>query len=80
MPSKIPGEHPGGVLYRLAAADLQIAGGEEQRLPAQLVHADLKGNPGTGGGFLKDHAQSLALQMVVGDAVLLLVFQLVGQV
>ena len=49
-------------------------------MPPQLIHAHLKGDPGPGGGFLKDHPQGLALEMGVGNAVFLLVFQLIRQV
>ena len=46
----------------------------------QLVDAHLKADAGAGGGFLENHAQALALEVGVGNAVLCLVFQLVGQV
>ena len=65
-------QHPGRVLDRLTAAQLQVTVGEEQGLPSQLIHACLKGNPGAGGRLLKDHAQSLARQQLVLNACLLL--------
>ena len=73
----VPQQHPGGVLHRLAPADLALLAGEEQGVAAQLVHPGLKGDAGAGGIFLEDHGQSLALQLIVGDAVFLAEFQLV---
>ena len=49
-------------------------------MTAQLVHTGLKGNTGTGRCLLEDHAQRLALQMGMGNAVLQLIFQLIGKV
>ena len=77
---QIPGQHPGGILHRFSPADLQIVGAEEQGHAPQLIHAHLKGDPGPGGRFLKDHPQGLALEMMMGNAVFLLVFQLIRQV
>ena len=76
----IPGEHPGCVLDRLAPADLGAFRPQHHGVAAQLVDAHLKADAGAGGGFLENHAQALALEVGVGDAVLCLVFQLVGQV
>ena len=36
---------------RLAAADLQIVAAQEQRVAAQLIHADFEGNPRARGRF-----------------------------
>ena len=47
---------------------------------AQLEHARLKGDAGAGGVLLKDHGQGLAMEIVVDDAVLLVIFQLVRRV
>ena len=77
---QIPGQYTCGILYRLASADLQIVCRQEQRMTAQLVHTGLKGNTGTGRSLLEDHAQRLALQMGMGNAVLQLIFQLIGKV
>ena len=77
---KIAGKHAGGVLNGLTAPQLNVARGEEERLTAKLIHAGFKGNAGTGGGFGEDHAQRLAFKVTVGNAVLLLVFELVGKV
>ena len=77
---QIPGQYPCSVLYRLAPADLQIICGQKQGVAAQLVHTGFKGNTGTGGRLLENHAQGLALQMRMGNAVLQLIFQLVGQI
>ena len=77
---QIPGQHPGGILHRLTPADLQIPGGEEKPLPAQLIDARFKRHPGASGGFLKNHSQGFARQQRMGDAVPALIFQLVGQI
>ena len=80
MPSRYRESTRAVSLHRLSPADLQIAVGQEQRLAAQLVHTRFKGNPGPGGRFLENHAQTFALQPVMAHAVLLLIFQLIGQV
>ena len=49
-----------------APADLRIPAAEKQGHAAQLVHADFKGNPRPGGGFVKDHPQGLSLQRLPG--------------
>ena len=76
----VAGQDPGGVLDGLAPADLALLAGEEQGVAAELVHPHLEGHPGPGGVFFKDHGQSLALEIVVGQAVLLVVLHLVGHV
>ena len=48
-------QHPGGVLHRLAPADLALLAGEEQGVAAQLIHTGLKGDTGTGRILLKNH-------------------------
>ena len=73
-------QHPGGVLHRLAPADLALLSGQEQGVAAQLEHARLKGDAGAGGVLLEDHGQGLAMEIVVDDAVLLVIFQLVRRV
>ena len=77
---EITGQHARGVLDRFASADLEIVGREEQRLTAELVHTYFKGNAGTGGSLLEDHAEGLSLKQTVADAVLLFIFELVGQI
>ena len=76
----VAGEHPGGVLHRLAPADLALPAGEEEGVAPQLEHAGLKGDPGAGGVLLEDHGQGLALEAGVGQAVLLVVLHLVSHV
>ena len=61
---QIAAQNAGGILYRLAAADLKVTVGQEQRLTAQLIHASLEGNTGTGGGLLEDHAKALVAEQV----------------
>ena len=73
-------QRAGRILHRFAAEHLQVPGGEEQCMPAQLVHARFKGHAGTGADFLKNHAQGFPLQARVGNVVLHLVFQLVGRI
>ena len=77
---QIAAQNAGGVFHGFAAADLQVVGRKEHAHAAQLVDAGLEGNTGAGGGLLEDHAQGLALQGLVVDAVLQLIFQLVGHV
>ena len=77
---QIAGQNARGILHRLAAADLQVTVGQEQRLTAELIHAGFEGDAGAGGGLLEDHAEALALQMAVGDIMLLFIFELVGQI
>ena len=59
---EIAGQHPGGVADRLAPAQLDVARGEEERVPAELERADLEGDPGAGGALGEDHPQRLALR------------------
>ena len=77
---QIAAQNAGGILYRLAAADLKVTVGQEQRLTAQLVHTGLEGNAGTGGGLLENHAEALAFEMTVGDVVLLFILELIRQI
>ncbi len=58
-PVEIAGEDPCGVPDRLAPAQLDVAGGEEERVPAELEGADLEGDPGAGGALGEDHPQGL---------------------
>ena len=55
-------QHAGGVLDRLAAAQLNVIGIEKHRLPAQFADADLKRNPRARGRFGKDQRPGLAGQ------------------
>ena len=61
-----PAQHARGVLDRLAAAKLDFAGGQEDRLPAQLADADLEGHAGAGGGFGEQHGPGLTGQRLLG--------------
>ena len=76
----VPVQHPGGVLNGLPSADLTLLAGEEQGMAPQLVHPRLEGDTGAGGVLLKDHGQGLALEVVLVDVVLGLIFQLVRRV
>ena len=52
-------EHLRGVGDRLAAAELDVARGEEQGVAAELVHAHFERDPRARRGFLEDHRQGL---------------------
>ena len=77
---EVAGEDTGGILNRLASAYLEVTGGKEECISAQLVHTCFKGNTGTCGGLLEDHTQSFALKVAVGNVVLQLVLELVSKV
>ena len=51
---EVPREHPPGVLDRLAAAELQLARGQHDRMGAQLRDPDLERDPGARAGLLED--------------------------
>ena len=44
----------------LAAAEVRLGGGEHDRMPAQVEHPDLEGDPGSSGVLPEDHAERLA--------------------
>ena len=54
-----PAQHARGVLDRFAAAKLNLAGGQEDHLPAQLADADLEGDAGARGGLGEQHGPGL---------------------
>ena len=58
---QIAGQYTCRILNGFAASQLQVAVREEQRLPAELVHTNFKGNSGSRGRLFKNHAQGLAL-------------------
>ena len=53
------GEDAGHVLERLAAAELDVAGREEDGVSAKLAGADLEGDAGAGGALGEDQADVL---------------------
>ena len=55
-------KYAGGVLDRLPAPKLDLAGGEEERLAAELADADLEADTGPGGGFGEEEAPAFAGQ------------------
>ena len=59
-------EHARGVADRLAPAELDVAGGEEERVSAELEGADLEGDAGAGAALGEDHPQRLAGERLVG--------------
>src|SRR6185436_9099509 len=56
----------GCIFHRFPAAELGIAGAEEDRRPAQLVHAGLERQPGTGALLLEYHHQRAVEHRMVG--------------
>ena len=79
-PVDVAREHGRGVLQRLAAAELQVAGGEVERVPAELRHPDLERDAGARRGLLEDHRERAAGEEVVLLAALLALLELVGEV
>ncbi len=61
-------QHLRRVADRLRAAELHFRAREEQRLAAELAHADVEGDTGAGRGLLEDHRQHLAGKRLVGRA------------
>ena len=49
-------------------------------MPAELIHARFKGNTRAGRGFLKNHAERLALQTRMRDSVFFFIFELIRQI
>ena len=58
----------GRVANRLGAAELHLGARQEQRLAAELAHADIEGDAGAGGGLFEDHRQHLAGERLVSRA------------
>ena len=65
-----PRDHLGGIIHRLAAAQLRIPRVHVDGGTAQLQHAGLEGQAGAGGGLLEDHHQRTVLQRMPGLVVL----------
>ena len=59
-------EDAGGVLDRLAPAELDVVAGKEHREASQLADTDLEGNPGAGGGLRENHRPGLACERLGG--------------
>ena len=59
-PVDVAREDPSHVADRLAAAELDVARGEEESVTAELLGADLERNAGAGAALGEDHRQSLA--------------------
>src|SRR5690606_9144398 len=56
----VAGEDTGRVPDGLAAAELDVAGREEQGVAAELERPDLEGHAGARGALLEDHRERLA--------------------
>ncbi|MNF67865.1 hypothetical protein D3C84_496930 [compost metagenome] len=66
----------GAIADRLATAELGIARRQEDGLAAELDHAGLEGETGTGGSLLEDHPQHTAFQGLVTHASVAQILQL----
>ena len=53
---------------RLGAAELHFRAGQEERLAAELAHADIEGDAGAGGRLFENHCQHLAGERLVSLA------------
>src|SRR5919202_3698226 len=67
-PVQVAGEDACGVLDRLAAPELEVAGGEVEGGAAELEHSDLERDAGARRGLLEDHPERSAFEMAVLDA------------
>jgi hypothetical protein len=66
----LAGEHAGGVLDRLATAELGYLAVQDQGASAELGHADGEGHPGAGGGLVEQERDGPRTgQGPVGEAV-----------
>ena len=79
-PVEVAGEHHRGVLDRLAAAELQVAGGEVEARPAELRDADLEAHARARGRLLEDHPERAALEQPMRHPLALARLQPVGVV
>ncbi len=79
-PVQVARQHSARVPDRLAAPELQVAGGEIERRAAELEHADLEADARSRRGLLEDHPERPALEMPVLDALPLPRLQAVGEV
>jgi hypothetical protein len=73
-------EHVRRVLDRLAAAELEVAGGEVEAVAAELGDPDLEGDAGARRRLLEDHAEAAAGEKLMWLSALPERLQLVGEV
>ena len=73
-------EHPGRVLDRLAAPELQVGGREVEAYAAELGDADLERDARSRRRLLEEHGQCPAGEELVGIPLCLRTLELVGQV
>ncbi len=59
-----PGEHPGGVVDRLAPSEVDLAGLEVEGVAAELCHPDLEGHPRASRRLLEDHPERAVAQQL----------------
>jgi hypothetical protein len=79
-PVQVAREDVCGVLDRLAAPELELVGGEEERKAAELGNSDAEGDTRPRRGFREDQADRAAGEEVVLLTALLENLQLVGEV
>ena len=72
-------EHARRVTDGFASPELEVTVREEKRLSAELVHARLKGDSRSRRGFLKNHAERLALENLVRHPCLLFCLEFLGE-
>ena len=75
-----PAQDAGGVSDGLLHADLAAGGAQVSGAHAQILRGHLEGAAGTGGGLFENQGNVLALQILVGNAGLLLRLQVRGSV
>ena len=68
---RVAGQHAGGVLERFAAAELRVAGRNEDRVAAELAHAHFEGHAGPRGSLFENQQQGLPRQEIGPDLVVL---------
>jgi len=54
-------QSPRGIGERLTPAELHVQRIEYHGIPAELMHGDFEGDPGSGRGFLEDHGEHRVL-------------------
>jgi len=76
---KIARQYAGGIGDRFATAELNVSGGQEERLTPELVHARFERYAGPGRGFLEQEAERRSDQGLLHQPAAAFRFQLGGQ-
>ena len=63
----VPGEHQRGIAQRLATRQLQLLGAQHDGMTAELVDADLEGQPRARGGLLEDQRDAATVERARGE-------------